>query len=195
MLSIFHAALCVAFSNASRIKKRETFTDAKCVDNMSEIIKVGMADLKTCVAPDGATTLGLGSCVGVAIRDTGGKVGGLAHVMLPDSTAIKNSQTNIAKFADTGITELVRQMEALGASRKRMVAKIAGGATMFNYTGKADAMQVGNRNVEAVKKKLAELGIPLIAEDTGLNYGRTVIFYPETGEFHIKAVGKELTVI
>lgn len=165
------------------------------MDNMSEIIKVGMADLKTCVAPDGATTLGLGSCVGVAIRDTGGKVGGLAHVMLPDSTAIKNSQTNIAKFADTGITELVRQMEALGASRKRMVAKIAGGATMFNYTGKADAMQVGNRNVEAVKKKLAELGIPLIAEDTGLNYGRTVIFYPETGEFHIKAVGKELTVI
>lgn len=154
-----------------------------------------MADLKTCIAPDGITTLGLGSCVGVAIRDTGGKVGGLAHVMLPDSKAIKNSQTNIAKFADTGIDELVRQMEALGASRRRMVAKIAGGATMFNYTAKAESMQVGCRNVEAVKKKLGELGIPIIAEDTGLNYGRTVVFYPETGEFQIKAVGKQVTVI
>lgn len=162
---------------------------------MSEIIKVGMADLKTCIVPDGVTTLGLGSCVGVAIRDTGGKVGGLAHVMLPDSTAIKNSHLNVAKFADTGIVELVKQMEALGANKRRMVAKIAGGATMFNYTGKNDAMQVGSRNVEAVKKKLGELGIPIIAEDTGLNYGRTVIFYPETGEFHIKAVGKQVTII
>ena len=162
---------------------------------MSEIIKVGMADLKTCIAPDGITTLGLGSCVGVAIRDTSGKVGGLAHVMLPDSTAIKNSQTNIAKFADTGIVELVRQMEALGASKRKMVAKIAGGATMFNYLGKSEAMQIGNRNVEAVKAKLGELGIPILAEDTGLNYGRTVIFYPTTGEFHIKAVGKQETII
>ena len=102
---------------------------------MSEIIKVGMADLKTCISPNGITTLGLGSCVGIAIRDPQTKIGGLAHIMLPDSTAIKNSQQNIAKFADTGIEELVRQMERLGAMRSRMVAKIAGGATMFNFQG------------------------------------------------------------
>ena len=77
---------------------------------MSEIIKVGMADLKTCVSPDGVTTLGLGSCVGIAIRDPVTKIGGLAHIMLPDSTTIRNSSQNIAKFADTGIDELVRQM-------------------------------------------------------------------------------------
>ena len=58
---------------------------------MSEIIKVGMADLKSCKSPDGVTTLGLGSCVGIAIRDPIAKVGGLAHVMLPDSTQIENS--------------------------------------------------------------------------------------------------------
>ena len=162
---------------------------------MSEIIKVGMADLNTCLPPNGITTLGLGSCVGVALRDTTNNVGGLAHVMLPDSTAIKNSQTNIAKFADTGIVELIRQMEALGANRRKMVAKIAGGATMFNYNSKASALNVGERNVAAVKEKLAELGIPIIAEDTGLNYGRTVIFFPETGEFRIKAVGKSESVI
>ena len=94
---------------------------------MSEIVKVGMADLKTCVSPNGATTLGLGSCVGIAIRDPITKIGGLAHIMLPDSKAIRNSQMNVAKFADTGIEELVKQMERLGAKRARMVAKIAGG--------------------------------------------------------------------
>lgn len=163
---------------------------------MSEIIKVGMADLKTCVSPNGVTTLGLGSCVGIAIRDPLTKVGGLAHVMLPDSTAIKNSQMNIAKFADTGIVELVRQMEKLGALRSRMVAKIAGGTNMFAFQGGSGSIgQVGDRNVAASKAKLKELKIPLLAEDTGANYGRTVIFFPETGEFHIRAVGKPESII
>jgi len=155
---------------------------------MSDIIKVGMADLKTCLPPNGITTLGLGSCVGVAIRDKNNKVGGLAHVMLPDSTVIAG-QTNIAKFADTGVTELIRQMEKLGANKRNMVAKIAGGAQMFAVSSRS-GMNVGERNVEAVKKKLKEFGIPILAEDTGLNYGRTVIFYPETGEYVIKSVGK-----
>ena len=163
---------------------------------MSEIIKVGMADLKTCVSPDGVTTLGLGSCVGIAIRDPATKIGGLAHVMLPDSTAIRNGYLNIAKFADTGIVELVQQMEKIGAKRSRMVAKIAGGATMFSFQGGNSSMgQVGQRNVEATKAKLKELKIPILAEDTGANYGRTVIFYPETGDFCIRAVGKAETVI
>ncbi len=163
---------------------------------MSEIIKVGMADLKTCVSPDGITTLGLGSCVGIAIRDPVSKVGGLAHIMLPDSKAIKNGQQNVAKFADTGIVELVRQMEKLGAKQSRMVAKIAGGATMFTFQGSGSNIgQVGDRNVEAVKNKLKELKIPILAEDTGANYGRTVIFYPESGDFHIRAVGKSETII
>lgn len=163
---------------------------------MSDIIKVGMADLKTCVSPNGVTTLGLGSCVGIAIRDPVNKIGGLAHVMLPDSTAIKNGNLNVAKFADTGIVELVKQMEKIGANRSRMVAKIAGGATMFSFQGGSSSMgQVGQRNVEATKAKLKELKIPILAEDTGANYGRTVIFYPETGDFHIRAVGKSESVI
>lgn len=161
---------------------------------MGEIIKVGMADLKVCLSPDGVTTLGLGSCVGIALRDPVTKVGGLAHIMLPDSTAIRNGGQNIAKFADTGIMELVRQMEKAGAKKSRMVAKIAGGAAMF-VTDRPDVVQVGKRNVEATQKKLAELNIPILAQDTGANYGRTVTFYPETGEFHIRAVGKQETVI
>ena len=77
---------------------------------MGEVIKVGMADLKVCQYPDSLTTLGLGSCVGVALYDSRTKVTGLAHIMLPDSTAIKNN-SNIAKIADTGIVETVRLME------------------------------------------------------------------------------------
>ncbi|MCR5619956.1 MAG: chemotaxis protein CheD [Lachnospiraceae bacterium] len=160
---------------------------------MSEIIKVGMADLKTCLPPNGITTLGLGSCVGIALRDKNSKVGGLVHIMLPDSTVIAN-QTNVAKFADTGIVELLKQMEKLGAVRRNVVAKIAGGATMFAMSSRTN-LNVGERNVEAVKAKLKELGIPILAEDTGLNFGRTVIFYPETGDYVIKAVGKPEKVI
>lgn len=163
---------------------------------MSEIIKVGMADLKTCVSPNGITTLGLGSCVGIAVRDTANKIGGLAHIMLPDSNAIKNMQLNVAKFADTGVEELIKQMEKIGARRSRMVAKIAGGATMFRFqSGGASVGQVGDRNVLAVKAKLKELRIPIIAEDTGENYGRTVVFYPESGDFLIRAVGKPEKII
>jgi chemotaxis protein CheD len=161
---------------------------------MGEVIKVGMADLKICISPDSITTLGLGSCVGIALRDPITKIGGLAHIMLPDSTAIRN-QTNIYKFADTGIDELVRLMVEKGASKQRMVAKIAGGAQMFAFQNKSDLVRVGERNVEATKIKLKELGIKILAEDTGNSYGRTVIFYPESGDYYIRAVGKSETVI
>lgn len=156
---------------------------------MATIIKVGMADLNICKAPDGITTLGLGSCVGIALRDPVTKIGGLAHVMLPDSKSI-NQNMNKQKFADTGIQMLVDQIVEAGGNRSRLVAKIAGGAQMFSFQNKNDLVRVGERNVEATKKKLAELKIKILAEDTGNSYGRTVIFYPETGDFVIRAVGK-----
>lgn len=161
---------------------------------MGEIIKVGMADLKICVSPDGLTTLGLGSCVGIALWDPVTKIGGLAHIMLPDSTCIREN-SNIAKFADTGITELLRQVTAKGAARNRLSAKLAGGAQMFSFNSNSDLIRVGDRNVEASRKKLAELKIPVVAADTGDNYGRTIIFYPETGKLVIKSVGKEKKTI
>lgn len=162
---------------------------------MGEIIKVGMADLKTCKAPDGLITLGLGSCVGIALRDPVTQIGGLAHIMLPDSTAMRGNNSTIEKFADTGIVELVRQLELMGAVRSRLVAKIAGGATMFQVQSRNDMMKIGERNVQATIAKLKELNIKLLAQDTGENFGRTVTFYPETGEFHIRAVGKSQKII
>ena len=150
-----------------------------------------MADLKVCKCPDGLTTLGLGSCIGVALRDPSTKVGGLLHFMLPDSTAIKNN-TCAEKFADTGIDEMVKRVVKAGASRTSLKAKIAGGAQMFAFSSENDLLRVGARNVEAVKEKLAGLRIPIMAEDTGNSYGRTIEFYPETGELLVKAVGKSI---
>ncbi len=161
---------------------------------MSKVIKVGMADLNTCKNPDVITTLGLGSCIGISLYDPVTKIGGLAHVMLPDSTAIKNN-SNRAKFADTGIEDLLKKVIALGASKARLVAKIAGGAKMFEVSGLSNMGNIGQKNALASKAKLKQLGIKLVAEDTGLNYGRTVELHCETGEFHIKSVGKPLKII
>ncbi len=161
---------------------------------MGVVIKVGMADLKTAKAPDSLTTLGLGSCIGIALWDPTTKIGGLAHIMLPDSTKIKNN-SNIAKFADTGIVELVRQMEAMGVPRRRLVAKIAGGAKMFEVSGSTSIGNIGEKNAIATKQALAQLGIPIKAEDTGLNYGRTVELDCSNGDYIIKAVGKSVKTI
>ena len=161
---------------------------------MCKVIKVGMADLAVCLSPDSITTVGLGSCVGIAVRDPITKIGGLAHVMLPDSTQIKNN-SNIPKFADTGIEELVRLVVKAGANRTRLVAKLAGGAQMFAFSSGSNLVRIGEKNVEASKKKLKELGIPILSEDTGANYGRTVIFYPENGDYVIRSVNKEVKTI
>ena len=156
---------------------------------MGNIIKVGMADLNVCKAPDGLTTLGLGSCIGLTLYDPVTKIGGMVHYMLPDSTKVSNN-SNKAKFADTGIDELIRQMENLGASKSRLVAKMAGGAQMFAMASQNESLRVGERNAAAARAKLKEYRIRLLAEDCGLNYGRTVEFYSETGDYVIKSVGK-----
>lgn len=161
---------------------------------MGEMIRVGMADYKLCLPPDAITTLGLGSCVGVVIYDQVRKISGMVHVMLPDSTAVRNN-TNRAKFADTGIDDMLALMIKKGVNRPSLLAKIAGGAQMFAFSSDSDMLRVGERNVEAVKRKLRQLGIRIVAEDTGDRYGRTIEFYPETFELVIKAVGKPVKTI
>lgn len=161
---------------------------------MGEMVKVGMADLNVASAPNALTTLGLGSCVGIVLYDPNVKIAGLVHVMLPDSTKIRNNE-NVAKFVDTGVDALINKICHLGANRNRLVSKIAGGAQMFAFHSGNDMLRIGERNVEATKIKLKELGIRILAEDTGLDYGRTIEFYPETGELYVKSVGKQLKIL
>lgn len=158
------------------------------------VIKVGMADLNAARHPVVLTTLGLGSCVGVCLYDPLRKISGMAHIMLPSSKHVKNN-SNKAKFADTAIEMLVCRMADLGASKSRIVAKIAGGAQMFSFKSSSDLMKIGERNIEAVREELKKWSIEIVAEDVGGSHGRTIEFYSRNGELKIKAIGKGIKVI
>lgn len=151
-------------------------------------IKVGMADLNATKSPNFLTTLGLGSCVGITLYDKVNKIAGLAHIMLPSSKEIKNNE-NKAKFADTGIEELVEVMIKIGGDRNNFVAKIAGGSQMFNFNSSNDILKIGERNVIATKTKLKELNIKIISEDTGGNFGRTIILNANDGLLQVRTIG------
>jgi chemotaxis protein CheD len=151
------------------------------------LVKVGMADLN--IAAQGAVlkTTGLGSCVGLTLFDPICKVAGMAHVMLPSSSIARESQINLAKYADTAIPELLVRMKAAGARVERMVAKMAGGAQMFALGG-SDTLRIGPRNVESCTEMLGKYGIPLKSQDTGGSYGRTVEFDSDKGILVIRSV-------
>ncbi|AKN33900.1 chemotaxis protein CheD [Clostridium carboxidivorans P7] len=151
-------------------------------------IKVGIADLNTAFSPDRIITVGLGSCIGIAMYDNTKSLGGLAHIMLPDSTQF-NNVTNPLKFADLAVPILIEKLEKLGASRRNLKAKIAGGASMFNFSDKSMIMDIGNRNGIAVKNALKEYSIPILGEDIGGNKGRTMILDAGSGDVKIKTVG------
>ncbi|MBH5316618.1 chemotaxis protein CheD [Paenibacillus sp. GSMTC-2017] len=152
------------------------------------LVKVGMADLN--IAIDGAIlkTTGLGSCVGLTLYDPKSKVAGMAHVMLPSSDIARESQFNVAKYADTAIPELLERMKAVGARLERMEAKMAGGAQMFAFSGQSDSLRIGPRNVESCIAMMNQYKIPILSQDTGGNYGRTVEFESNNGILHIRSV-------
>ena len=160
---------------------------------MSEKVTVGISDWKICRSPDSLITYALGSCVGICLYDKASRIAGLSHIMLPDSTAIASGHTTRPKFADTAIIDMLNAMKAEGASQSMMTAKIAGGAVMFKSA--SAQFNIGERNVEAVKKILGNLGIPIIASDTGLNYGRTVTFFAENGNLEVNSATKGKSII
>jgi len=151
------------------------------------VIVVGMADLKVAKSPDTLTTLGLGSCVGITLFDRVKKIGGMAHVMLPTYKGFEGQ--NIAKFADSAIIELVKQLAGIGVNRASLVAKIAGGAHMFGRTQNNDMLKIGERNAAASLAILKQLGIPVQANDTGGTHGRTIELNMDTGALKIRTVG------
>lgn len=157
---------------------------------MSELLVVGISDYKVARNPNVFVTYALGSCVGICIYDNKFKIGGLSHIMLPESGMFNNKDQNRMKFADTAIEDLVRDMVLIGADRRRLTAKIAGGAQMFEVQQNSLMSTIGDRNVSSVKDTLHKLRIPIIAEDTGLNYGRTVYFDLDTGIMRVQSLGR-----
>ena len=154
---------------------------------MTDIIKVGMADWKIARSGDVLKTTGLGSCVGLTLYDNAARIAGMAHIMLPSSEIAREERFNRAKYADTALPDMLEAMIAAGASLRRLVAKLAGGAQMFAFAGQ-DTMRIGPRNVETCKMMLESLDIPLVAEDTGANYGRTIELDSTTGVLTIRSI-------
>lgn len=152
------------------------------------IVKVGMADLNIAKLPGIIRTTGLGSCVGLTMYDPQLKLAGMAHVMLPTSEIAREGNVNKAKYADTALPELLEKMLQLGASQSRIVSKMAGGSQMFSFSGAGETMRIGPRNAESCREWLKKLKIPLVAEDTGGNYGRTIEMDCETGLLTIRSV-------
>ncbi len=161
-----------------------------------EIINVGVSEYYVTNNSGVLASYGLGSCVGIALYDEAKKIGGLAHVMLPDSKAISRKGSP-GRFADTAIKSMVEEMVKLGARKNRIVAKVVGGAQMFtipgatnpkNVPGPFASLNIGERNVEATKKVLRELKIKLVAEDTGGNHGRTVYFDTSNGKVTVTSI-------
>lgn len=136
-------------------------------------IRVGIAEGAVIRGPGRLVTTGLGSCIGVVIYDEAAQVAGLAHVMLPESPSPETKAPH--KYADTAIDWLIRELVRAGASEWRLRAKYAGGAQMFQGV-KMEALRVGERNAQAVKKRLAERGIPVAGSDVGGNQGRSLWF-------------------
>lgn len=154
---------------------------------------IGMAELGVVKAPQHIATLGLGSCVGVVLYDKMNKIGGMVHIVMPDSG--KRPDVLRAKFADTGVDELLQQMLKAGANRRMIVAKLAGGAHMFGGVSRNDALRVGERNAYNSKIAILKLKIPILAEDLGGSYGRTIELDPDNGMLMVKTVGKGAKVI
>lgn len=170
------------------------------MQELQEMITVNMGDFKVVSGKKRLITRDLGSCVGVAIRDPQTGAGGLLHVMLPKYVpsgfqVSLNNDFNPAKYADTGLDELVRRLVQIGAARERLVAKIAGGAHMITSPDVAESADISSRNLRAVRRKLNELNIPVLAESVGAHHPRTVIFEPATGALKIITAGRPDRII
>lgn len=152
-----------------------------------EKLTIGIADMKLAKNQGTLVTYALGSCVGICLWDPLIKIGALVHIMLPIN--METNRTSPFKYADTGIRLTLTKMEQMGARRARIVAKIAGGAKMFNVPGNGSLGNIGQRNVESVHQVLCMEGIRILKEDIGGSTARTLFFDVATGEGTVKVYG------
>lgn len=155
-------------------------------------ITVGIADMKMAKERGMLITYALGSCIGICLYDQKIKLAALVHIMLPLN--METGRKNPLKYSDTGIRETLRMMEAKGASRSRITAKIAGGAKMFDVNG-GSMGNIGQRNIESVHMNLKKEGIQLLREDVGGSVARTLLFDPATGLGCVRSYGRKELII
>ena len=159
----------------------------------SNKVVVGIADMKIIQGSGELVTYALGSCIGICLYDPAIKLAALVHIMLPLN--METGRKSPMKYADTGIRETLKQMESWGAERIRIVAKIAGGAKMFEIPGGGSLGNIGQRNIESVHLNLKREGIRLLKEDVGGTVARTLRFDAATGQGYIHSYGKPESIL
>lgn len=161
------------------------------LDGVRDVVPVGIGDVHVSDQPgDVLVAYGLGSCVGVVVHDPVMKAGGMAHVALPKSLSARESGTfSDFRYADTGVSVLLDGVLRLGADRVRLVARIAGGARMFDVLPELEFMDIGARNAEAVRGVLSAMRIPIVAEDIGGTDGRTMRYVVGRGKVFVRRLG------
>lgn len=155
-------------------------------------IMVHVAEYKVGAPGETLITVGLGSCVAVALHDADAKVGGLAHILLP-SPALSRRDPNPGKFPQTAIPLLVQDMVGRGARASRITARLAGGASMFMNLQPAGTIQMGERNLVAVRAALTHHGIPIVGSAVGGDFGRTIRFFVDDGRIEVSTVRRGVT--
>jgi chemotaxis protein CheD len=153
------------------------------------VILVGLSEIKFAESPETLKSLGLGSCIGVILYSDGAHCAGMAHVMLPDSSLSCSGSFSPGKYADTAVPALIHLMTVIhGLPMAGLKAKMAGGAEMFRSSQKRRTMSIGKRNAEAVSHQLYKYRIPLVAAETGRDFGRTIEFNPGNGILVIRTI-------
>ena len=160
---------------------------------MKEVI-VSVADWAAERGGGVLVTLGLGSCVAIMLHDAQARAGAMAHVLLP-SISLARDISNRAKFPETAVPLLIEQLKGLGADPRRLVAKLAGGASMFGQLVTPGTIQMGERNLLAARTALRAAAIPIVRESVGGERGRSVRFHVKDGRVEIRSVGADVAVI
>lgn len=160
---------------------------------MAEQIRVGIADYKMTTAPNELVTIGLGSCVGIALYAPKSRMGALSHIMLPDSRSFRDT-SNWPKFADLALPKIANELQRV-ANEDRLIAKLVGGASMFSFSSGRDTLQIGERNSEAVRHVLRALNITIIAEDLGGNVGRSMYVDLQTFDVRVRLANRDTYIL
>lgn len=154
---------------------------------------VRMGELAVARSDEVLAAVGLGSCIGVALVDPEAHVAGLAHVLLPEPASGREGAAG--RYATTAVPALLQEVVAAGATRERLVAKIAGGSSMFSGLSASGVGAVGERNAAAVRRALDTLGIPVVGEDIGGTWGRTVHLQASDGAYIVSNVRRDDVVL
>ncbi len=149
-------------------------------------IAVGIAEYAVGVDELTLTTVGLGSCVAIALSAKNARVGALAHVLLPNHL-LSASNLTPGKFASTSLPAMITRMRELGA-RNEIVARLVGGASMFAAALNPGILSLGSRNISAARTACAEHGVEVVAEDVGGFHGRSVFFDVSTGSVQVRSM-------